>query len=35
VLLAGEAETFPTADRDDGDLAVILYTAGTTAAPRV
>jgi len=33
-LLAGEAETFPTVDRDDGDLAVILYTAGTTGRPK-
>ena len=26
--------TFPTVDRDDGDLAVILYTAGTTGRPK-
>jgi long-chain acyl-CoA synthetase len=33
-LIAGEADTFSTADRADDDLAVILYTAGTTGRPK-
>ncbi|HXE00043.1 MAG TPA: long-chain fatty acid--CoA ligase [Candidatus Acidoferrum sp.] len=33
-VVAAEPETFATVDRDDGDLAVILYTAGTTGRPK-
>ena len=33
-LLTGEADAFPTVDRNDDDLAVILYTAGTTGRPK-
>jgi long-chain acyl-CoA synthetase len=33
-LLAREPDAFPTLDRAPGDLAVILYTAGTTGAPK-
>jgi long-chain acyl-CoA synthetase len=33
-LLAGEPDAFPTVERDDDDLAVILYTAGTTGRPK-
>jgi acyl-CoA synthetase (AMP-forming)/AMP-acid ligase II len=33
-LIATEPDTFPTVDRDDDDLAVILYTAGTTGRPK-
>ena len=33
-LVAGEPDTFPTVERDDDDLAVILYTAGTTGRPK-
>jgi long-chain acyl-CoA synthetase len=33
-LIAGEPETFTTVERDDNDLAVILYTAGTTGRPK-
>jgi long-chain acyl-CoA synthetase len=33
-LIAAEPDTFPTVDRDDDDLAVILYTAGTTGRPK-
>jgi long-chain acyl-CoA synthetase len=33
-LVAGEPDTFPTAERADDDLAVILYTAGTTGRPK-
>ena len=33
-LLTGEADAFPTVDRNDDDLTVILYTAGTTGRPK-
>jgi long-chain acyl-CoA synthetase len=33
-LVAREPDAFPTVDRADGDLAVILYTAGTTGQPK-
>ena len=33
-LIAGEPDTFATVERADGDLAVILYTAGTTGRPK-
>src|SRR5262249_36814951 len=33
-LVAGERDTFPAIDRDDHDLAVILYTPGTTGQPK-
>ncbi len=33
-LIAGESETFGSVDRADDDLAVILYTAGTTGQPK-
>ena len=33
-LLAREADTFPMVDRADDDLAVILYTSGTTGKPK-
>jgi long-chain acyl-CoA synthetase len=33
-LIAGESEVFTTVDRADNDLAVILYTAGTTGQPK-
>jgi long-chain acyl-CoA synthetase len=33
-LIAGESETFGSVDRADDDLAVILYTAGTTGHPK-
>jgi long-chain acyl-CoA synthetase len=33
-LIAGEPESFATVERDDADLAVILYTAGTTGRPK-
>jgi long-chain acyl-CoA synthetase len=33
-LLAGEPDTFTAIDRADDDLAVILYTAGTTGRPK-
>jgi long-chain acyl-CoA synthetase len=33
-LLVGESDDFATVDRADGDLAVILYTAGTTGRPK-
>jgi long-chain acyl-CoA synthetase len=33
-LLAGQPDDFPTVERDDADLAVILYTAGTTGRPK-
>jgi long-chain acyl-CoA synthetase len=33
-LLAGESDAFPSVERADDDLAVILYTAGTTGRPK-
>jgi long-chain acyl-CoA synthetase len=33
-LVAGEPDTFPTVERADDDLAVLLYTAGTTGRPK-
>jgi long-chain acyl-CoA synthetase len=33
-LVAGEPDTFPIVAREDDDLAVILYTAGTTGQPK-
>jgi long-chain acyl-CoA synthetase len=33
-LVAGHADDFATVERDDADLAVILYTAGTTGRPK-
>ena len=33
-LIAGEPDTFATVERADDDLAVILYTAGTTGRPK-
>jgi long-chain acyl-CoA synthetase len=33
-LVAREPDAFPTVDRADGDLAAILYTAGTTGQPK-
>jgi long-chain acyl-CoA synthetase len=33
-LIAGESDTFATVERADDDLAVILYTAGTTGRPK-
>jgi long-chain acyl-CoA synthetase len=33
-LVAGPPDDFPTVERDDGDPAVILYTAGTTGRPK-
>lgn len=33
-LIAGEADSCPIVDRAGGDLAVILYTAGTTGVPK-
>ena len=33
-LIAGESKTFGSVDRADDDLAVILYTAGTTGQPK-
>jgi long-chain acyl-CoA synthetase len=33
-LVAPEADVFPIAEREPGDLAVILYTAGTTGQPK-
>jgi long-chain acyl-CoA synthetase len=34
VLVAREPDTFPTVEREDRDLAVILYTSGTTGRPK-
>src|SRR5262245_25796481 len=33
-VIAGEPDSFPTVDRDGRDLAVILYTSGTTGRPK-
>src|SRR4051812_16244377 len=33
-VIAGEPDTFTTVERDDRDLAVILYTSGTTGRPK-
>ena len=33
-LVAGPPDDFPAVERDDGDLAAILYTAGTTGRPK-
>jgi long-chain acyl-CoA synthetase len=33
-ILAGEPDSFPTVPREDHDLAVILYTSGTTGQPK-